>query len=573
MELNWKVAGYAGEGIMTTGLLFSKACARHGLNIFDYTEYPSLIRGGHNTYQVLASHKPVHSQKKLLDLLIALNKNALSFHKQELNENSLVVFDQEDDKIDIKDYSLPGIFFNLPMVRLAEESGAPRVMANNVALGASMFFLGLDIEILENLIKDIFGKKGEAVISLNKKAARSGYDYAQQNGKPLKTFEKKDQGSRITITGNEAAGLGAIAGGLHCYIAYPMTPSSSVLHYLAAVAKKAGIVVKHAEDEISVVNMALGSSFAGARTMIGTSGGGFCYMTEALGLSGVAEIPLVVYEAMRPGPALGMPTWTAQGDIQFLINASQDEFPRFVLTPGDGEEIFTLTKEALTLAEKFHTLVIIATDKHLAESRHTFSIDNPRFAHQRYSIENNPEPDETGFFPRYKDTETGVSPRSLPGTAGGIHVANSYDHDQYGLATEVASTRTTQMEKRFKKQEKMKEVVPQQFYEEQDGAQITFISFGSSKGAIKAAREQLNSQNIFSNQLHISWLWPFPSDQVKRVIESSSSTLIVEGNFEGQLSKLITQETGILLNNHLRKYDGRPFYPEEIVDHVINLNK
>jgi len=569
--LNWKVAGSAGEGIMTTGLLFSKTCARHGLSIFDYMEYPSLIRGGHNTYQVHASTDPVTSQKKSLDVLVALNQNALNFHVDELTDKSLILYDKEDDNIDINKFNLSGKTFDLPMVRLAKESGGSRVMANNVALGASIFFLKLDLKILDQVIADIFASKGDKIIDANHKAALAGYNFAKQKSKSHLTISKGLLKNQLTLTGNEAISLGAIAGGLQFYVAYPMTPSSSILHYLAAVSSKSGFVVKHAEDEVGAVNMALGASFAGTRTMIGTSGGGFAYMTEALGLAGVAELPLVIVEVMRPGPALGMPTWTAQGDLQFVLTASQDEFPRFVLAPGDGQEAFDLTFKALELAEKYQTLVILISDKYLSESRHTIELKKYTFKNKRFGFTNSPKADATNFFPRYLPTNTGISQRSIPGQKGGIHIANSYEHDQYGVGIEEAEVRVEQMDKRNKKFESMKSEIPNQLYTTQNNSKLTFISFGSTKGPIASARKQLTQQGISTNMLHLSWLWPFPTKQVESILTSSPKTLIIEGNSYGQLANLITQETGIKLNNHLRRYDGRPFYSEDITDHVNKI--
>lgn len=568
--LNWKVAGFAGEGIMTTGLLFSKTASRHGLYIHDYTEYPSLIRGGHNTYQVVASPNPVYAQRRKVDVLVALNKNGLTFHKDELTDSSWILYDQEDDNIAIEDFGLLGHAFNLPMVRLAKSVGADRLMANNVALGASIYFLGLDIEILNAVIAEVFGKKGEKVIKLNQAAAKAGFDYAAKSGATIPAFGKGQPHSRLGMTGNEAVALGAIAGGLQFYAAYPMTPSSSVLHTLAAKAKDGDFVVKHAEDEISVINMALGAAFAGVRAMVGTAGGGFCYMTEALGLAGVAEIPLVVFEGQRPGPALGMPTWTAQGDLLFVINASQDEFPRFVLAPGDAEEAFHLTKKALELAEKYHTLVILLSDKYLAESRHTMELAATTFTNERVGLESHPQPDESGFFPRYRVTDEGVSPRTLPGTPGGTYVANSYEHDAYGLATEEGNTRTQQMDKRFQKFSAMKTEIPAQFYEADPDPAVTFISFGSTKTTLRAARNLLAEEGVKSALLNLSWLWPFPKEQVKKVITESKRPVIVEGNSQGQLGRLIRQETGLVVKDTLHRYDGRPFYPEDIVNYVIN---
>jgi len=572
-SLNWKVAGFAGEGIMTTGLLFSKTASRHGWYIFDYPEYPSLIRGGHNTYQVHAGKNHIHSQKIALNLLVALNRDALEFHRDELDENSLIIYDQEDDNIDIEKYNLPGKSANLPMIRLASEVGGERVMGNNVALGASIFALGLDLGILDQVIADVFAGKKE-IINLNQKAAKAGYDYIQKSGvRPLIGVEPlKPTTDLATMTSNEAIALGALAGGLQFYVAYPMTPSSSILHFLAETARMTKIVVKHAEDEISAANMALGASFAGVRSMVATSGGGFCYMVEALGESGVSELPLVIVESMRPGPALGMPTWTAQSDLKFLINASHDEFPRFIFAPGDAQEAFELSKKALVLAETYQVPVILLSDKYLSESRYSLKLPETVFKNNRFGFENNPKPDTNSFYPRYRLTETGVSERSVPGQSGGIHITTSYEHDEYGFTAEDTNARKSQVEKRFKKIESMKQEIPSQFWEEEPQAKLTFISFGSTKGPIRQAREELKRQRVATNMLNLSWLWPFPKDQVKKSVESSKSAVVVEGNYQGQLASLITQETGIVVKNRLNRYDGRPFYPEEIVNYVKNLS-
>ena len=569
-ELNWKVAGFAGEGIMTTGLLFSKTCARHGMSIFDYTEYPSLIRGGHNTYQVYANTSGAFAQRKMVDVLVALNRNSLSFHKDELSSDSLVIYDQDDDKVDINDYALPCQVFNLQMVKLAIDSGGQRLMANNVILGASVYFFGMSLDILLTVITAVFQDKGESVVKLKAGAALAGYEYAKAHAKPIMQIDKGPFEQYLTATGNEAISLGALAGGLQFYAAYPMTPSSSILHYLSATAKQTNIVVKHAEDEISAINMACGASFAGARAMVGTSGGGFCYMTEGLGLAGIAELPLVVFEGMRPGPALGMPTWTAQGDLGFILNASQDEFPRFVLTPGDAQEAFELTRIALELAEKYQTLVMLVSDKYLSESRLTFKLESTVFKNKRQAFNGNPQPDESGFFPRYLESENGVSPRTIPGTAGGTYIANSYEHDKYGLAAEEGSIRLEQMDKRFRKFDAMRSEVPRQYEEREAGAEVTLVSFGSTKGVIRAARTLLKKDGIPTNTLNLSWIWPFPKDQVKDII-GNGRPIVVEGNKQGQLARLIAQETGMMINDYIRRYDGRPFYAEDIASEVKKL--
>lgn len=567
----WKVAGAAGEGIMTTGLLFSKICARHGLYVFDYPEYPSLIKGGHNTYQVHASKTPVYSQKSTVDLLVALNKDALKLHQDELTEDTFIFYDQEDDKIDIAKYNLKAKTINLPMVKLAKEAGAEKVMSNNVALGASICFFGLDLGVLDQLIANIFADKKPEVISLNKRCATAGYNFLKTQTQPPPQVVKDEAVRLFTMTGNEAIALGALAGGLQFYTSYPMTPSSSILHVLAEKAKDTKIVVKHAEDEIGAVNMALGASFAGTRSMTGTSGGGFCYMVEALGLSGIAELPLVIVESMRPGPALGMPTWTAQGDIKFIISASHDEFPRFVLAPGDAKEAFDLSRKAMELAEKYQTPVILCSDKYLSESRYSLKFESPVFENTRFGFTASPVPDQTGFYPRYEENDTGISQRSTPGQTDGIHITNSYEHDIYGFSTEDPHVRKSQQDKRFKKLVKMALEIPPQFWDGEPGSKITFISFGSTKGPLCQARNLLKTEGIPTNMLNLSWLTPFPQKQVEEAIKSSQNIVVVEENSQGQLASLITQETGIKIKNRLNRYDGRPFYPEEIVDFVKNF--
>lgn len=563
----WKVAGAAGEGIMTTGLLFSKTCARHGLYIFDYTEYPSLIRGGHNTYQVHASKEPVFAQRNAVDLLIALNKEGIELHLEELSADSLLIFDKEHQKIEPEKYNLKAKLLDLPMIRLAQESGGEEVMANNVALGASVYLAGLDLTVLNQVITEVFADKDPKIINLNQQAAQRGYDFVKSKHQPLFTTTKQET-SHLTMTGNEAIALGALAGGLQFYAAYPMTPSSSILHYLAKNANSTGIVVKHAEDEISVINMAIGASFAGARAMVGTSGGGFCLMVEALGLAGITELPIVVFEGQRPGPALGLPTWTDQGDLKFVLSASHGEFPRFVLAPSDAFEAFELSRRAMILAETYQTPVILLSDKYLAESRYSLQLETETFTNTRSNITTTPTPDQTGFFPRYKLVDSPVSLRSIPGTAGGVYIANADEHDQYGLSTEESAMRTNQVNKRNRKLELMRLEIPKQFWEEEPQTVLTFISFGSTKGAIKAAREILINENIATNHLNLSWLWPFPMEQVKQVLDNSQNVVVVEGNSEGQLANLIAQETGIIIKNRLNRYDGRPFYPEEIVNYV-----
>ena len=363
--------------------------------------------------------------------------------------------------------------------------------------------------------------------------------------------------------GNDALALGAIAGGLKFYSSYPMTPTSNLLHILAGFAKKGHLVVKHAEDEISAINMAIGASFAGIRSMVGTSGGGFCLMNEGLGLSGIAEVPLVVINGQRPGPAIGMPTWTSQGDLSFILNAVNDEFLRIVLAPGYHMEIIAQTKNALELAEKFQIPVIILVDKHLTESSAACQNISSHYCNQRYGFELKPV-----NFLRYRSVKNGISCRTIPGQPNGMYICNSYEHDEYGFSSEKSADRCLQVNKRFNKIDAIIKMIPEQAILGNRSSKTGLIGWGSTFGPVHEALKQLP----FAKALSLSWLWPFPRTQVKQFIESCQEIYVIEGNKQGQLGNLIAQELQIKIRNKLLKYDGRPFWPEEIVSYIKERN-
>lgn len=529
--LNWKISGAAGEGIKVSGLMLQKTAFRSGYYTYGSTEYPSLIRGGHNNFEVVISTKPVSSARQQIDL-----------------------------EVNLKNSTVAGKPF--PLADLAKQSGN-LLTKNTVALGASCALLGLKLETLKEVIAETFGSKDQNIVKQNHQAAQLGFNAAaKDNQLTLDPPQAKHQ-DKIMLCGNEALALGAVAGGMKFYCAYPMTPSTPILHYLAGSARRLGIVVNHAEDEIGVVNMAIGASAGGVRSMVATSGGGFSLMVEGLGLSGGTETPLVIVLGMRPGPASGMPTWSGQGDLLFAINAAQDEFPRIVLAPGDAQEAFELAKKAQNLAEKYQLPVIILSDKNMGEGYYTTKRPADKHANQRYSLAPDmPESDTS--FPRYKITDTGISPRPLPGQPGGVHLINSYEHDELGYATEVSAERTKQMNKRLQKLEKILKstdlITPQVFGPKT--AKTSIISWGSNKGAIIDSLAQLSE----TNYIHFSWLWPFPKQQFLDLVKPGQKLISVEGNATGQLTRLIREQTGIEIKDKILKYDGRQFFPEEIYE-------
>jgi len=568
-SITWKIGGEAGFGIMTTGVMFAKLATRSGYHIFNYTEYPSLIRGGHNVMEVRFSSTPIYSQEKGVDLLIALNKQTIDLHQSELKDGAGLVYDPEKVTINPGELSAKIVLLPIPLTKIIKEAGASPVMQNNVTLGASCALFNLDLDILFKLIEDEFARKGEEVVAENKKSAELGYQYVVNNlkGKFVKNLDHNDTQKLMVLSGNEAVGLGAIAAGCKFFCAYPMTPTSNLLSFLAEKAEKVGLVVKHAEDEIAVINMAIGASFAGVRSMVGTSGGGFSLMVEGLGLAGITETPVVIAMGQRPGPATGMPTWTGQADLKFLINASQDEFLRIILAPGDVAEAFTLTVEAFNLADIYQTPVFILCDKYLCEGyQSTPFFDSSKIKIDRGKTILQMEQKITNYL-RYQTTADGISPRLLPGTKGVTFIANSYEHEENGLSTEDSAERAKQVNKRNQKAITYQNNISQPTLYGSKEAEITLIGWGSTKGPVLQALTDINyQQNGKSiNFLHLTHVWPLNNKALTEILGQAKKKVMIEGNSFGQMEQIIREQTGIVMDDRFLKYDGRPFYPEEII--------
>jgi len=558
---------------MTTGLIFAKVCSRAGLHVFDHAEYPSLIRGGHNTYQVNAGSEEVFSHVRNVDLLVALNKETIDRHLEELTHGGGIIYDEDKIPLNKEGLRREDIrLYPVPLLRLAEESGGRRVMINSVALGASVGLIDFDFGMLSLVIRDVFRGKAKETIEFNIKAARLGYDYVKSKG-----FEK-DFGrklpkvggkKRMLLTGNEAVVLGAIKAGCKFYAAYPMTPASSILHLMASQERYFNLVVKHTEDEIAAINMVIGASFAGVRAMTATSGGGFSLMSEALGLAAMTETPIVVVLCQRPGPSTGLATRTEQGDMKFVLHASQGDFPRFVIAPGDVEECFYKTIEAFNLAERYQCPVILVLDKYLSESHKTADkFDVSRVEIDRGLLLSDKELEKIAQFKRYKFTETGISPRTIPSQKGGIFTATGNEHDETGYLCEDKIVRTKMMDKRFRKFEQAEREIPEPNLYGSKDAEVTIIAWGSTKGPIKEAVRLLDRDGIKANFLQITYISPFPSNTVSKTIESSKVTVIVENNKTAQLGGLIGEKTGKEIGHKILKYDGRQFFPTEIYQRI-----
>lgn len=572
-NLTWKIGGEAGYGIMSTGVIFSRIFTKKGYFVIDSNEYPSLIRGGHNTYTVRVSLNQIFSIDKDINILVALNQETLTLHQEETTYGGYIIYDE--DVCDIKDIKRARKDINyimVPFSKIISELGAPKVMINNISLGASVALLNYDMEILKNVIKDNFSRKGTEIVDLNIRSSELGYKYVKEKIKTASyELEIVNPVGKMLLTGNDAVFLGAVRAGCKFYAAYPMTPSSSILHSFASAEGDYNIVTKHAEDEIAVINMAIGASFAGARSMVATSGGGFSLMNEGLSSAAMTETPIVVVLCQRPAPAIGLPTWTEQGDMLFAVHASHGEFLRVVIAPGDPEECFYLTGKAFNLADKYQIPVIIMLDKYLSESHFSYEkFDFKKIAVDRGELLTAVK-NKSGEYKRYSDTEDGISPRVVIGIENGIHIANSDEHNEKGFSEEDAYNRKIMVDKRFRKIKKLiEEIPPPKIYGPAD-AEITIWSWGSCKGPILEAMSILNQKEKKVNLVHFTFLYPFDYESIAGVIEESNKNVVVENNKTSQLSKIIMMNTGHKIKNKILKYSGRQFLPGEIISGIEKI--
>lgn len=564
---NWKIAGLAGGGVAVTGALYAKLAMAHGLHVFSYGEYPSLIRGGHNSLQVTSGDGVVTTQQKLLDVLVALNADAITLHLDELKSDSVILVDKTQVKLDWDKLTLSGTLIDLPMYPISLEVTGSGLAANMVALGASCYLLGLDFSLLLNLIKTAFLEKGEEIVKKDQLAAQKGYDYIKARHLTAHKPVEVKPSDQIYLSGNEAVGLGALSGGIQFYAGYPMTPVTSLLEFLADAQTNYPLVVKHSEDEIGAINQAIGASYAGASSMVATSGGGFALMVEGLSLAAITEVPLVIMEGQRPGPATGLPTWTAQADLQFVLNAGHGEFSKIVLAPGDMEECFAMTKLAFILAEQWQTQVYILTDKYLIESSMSIPKFKSKYTNIRYNMATDLPQDDS--YKRYSLSDSGYSLRSTPGVAHGLSLTNSYEHDEYGFDTEEASMAKSQVDKRLRKLDNVAPFLPKSILYGPKTADTTFVCWGSTKLVLAHAVDLLNQSNpSAANFIQLGCLAPFDAESFMTLARSAKRLVMVEGNAKGQAEGLIRQHTGLTFSERLNRYDGRPFYAEDIVAYV-----
>ncbi len=564
MDYSIKIGGEAGQGIQTIGETLAKVFSKSGYHVFTNQDYESRIRGGHNFFQIRFSDKPVSASREKIDIIVALDKESIIRHEKEISEIGQIIYDSSDLK---QRYDRPN-FLDIPFTELALRHGGNKIMSNTVATGAVLGMIGIEPDILIGIIKEIFKKKGEGIINANINSAIAGYDHAVKQCIKCSFSASPISAPKMLISGNEAIGLGAIASGCKFYSAYPMTPSTGIMQYIAGKSEECSIVVEQAEDEIAAINMAIGASFAGVRAMTGTSGGGFALMVEGLSLAAMTETPVVIALGQRPGPATGFPTRTEQGDLNFSLYTAHGEFPRIIFAPGNPEQAFYLTNKAFDLSEKYQVPAIILTDQYLADSQWTYDgFDLSRIRIFDYRLRGD-EFRKLSEYRRHLLTDNGVSPLGVPGDAEHVVVTDSDEHDEEGHIVEDAETRIKMVNKRlFRKMPLIrKEIEPPLMYGNPD-PEIIIVGWGSTYGVMRETVDILSSHCSIA-MMHFSEIYPFPSTarfNYLKKLRDAQVTICIENNATGQFARLIKSETGYTFSNLINKYDGRPFTPDSIV--------
>jgi len=566
--------GEAGYGVMSAGSMVAKGANRNGLWSFVVNEYPSLIKGGLNSCRVRLSNQPLTAYEEPIHFLGLFSQQAFECYAPQLGTGGIILYDSPTVTVDESKVPAGTLLYPVSLTEYIPK-GAKKIMGNSAMLGAFSALTGYPPDVLIEVIQDEFHNETlqqENISIFQKVYADVLANLSTKNIFPLQ-FQKNIQ-PKMLINGNEAISIAAIKAGCTFSAGYPMTPGSSVLSYLVDYGTEHGLVFKQAEDEIAAINMLIGASFAGVRSMGSTSGGGFALMVEALGFAAQAELPLVMVNAQRGGPSTGLPTRTAQADLHFVVHASQGEFPRIVVAPGDIEECFYETFRVFNLADKYQLPAIILTDKFLADS----SISQTLFETDTLQIERGKRFDITNQatdqpYLRYELTPDGVSPRAIPGQVGGRHIATSYTHGEDGFyssgnheyAIHERDVTVAGTDKLYNKLPFLEKDMPAIKFHGPTDADLTIIAWGSTKGAILEAMKQAQRQGMTVNFLQILYISPFPTAAVELTLQKVKKSLLIEGNKTGQLGSILRAHTGYKADHSYLRYDAHPFVPSDIL--------
>ncbi len=567
-----RIAGAAGDGIASAADVFGRICARQGLHVTAYNSYQSAIRGGHVWYQLNIGSQKTLSHGEAPDVAILLNRTSPAVHIPQIKKGGVVLYNSSIIPDDLSSLRKDLTYYGLPFRELVKDPGVIAVMANTMLIGSLVQLLNLNPQVGLDFLSEEFTRKGDKVIQLNQLVFNTGVDWIKKNGKSLELQLNGDGIKRMLLNGNHAFGMGLLAHGLKFYAAYPMSPATGILHYLAQKAKSHKMVIKQTEDELAAINFVIGAAHAGVRAACATSGGGFSLMVEAVGLAGMMEEPIVVINVQRGGPSTGIPTKQEQGDLNLLLGASHGEFPRIILAPKDITDAFHTAGRALNLAEKYQTPVLILSDLYLSESFRTtepFKVTLP--------IERGKVQTEAGSdYKRFLITEDGVSPRLIPGAPNGMYVSASDEHDEKGIViSDVLAGLPASLEIRNKIQAKrMKKLEVARTEDMQlptvsgpEKADLTLLGWGSTYDAIEEACQILNANGHKVNHLHFTDLFPMP-EGVHELLKNCKEIIGVENNFTSQMCRLIRAETSYHVQRTINRYDGEPFTGEDIANRI-----
>lgn len=573
--------GQAGDGSLTTGDLIAGVFKRMGLEVYTYKDFPSRIRGGHTNYVIRAHEHQNYGMADMVDCLVAFDLEAVEAHIEEMRPGGFVIFDNTSEQIPDELRRSDINWYEVPLAKIAKEELKAEIVRNTISLGVLGRLIGMDSTIMHADVAALWKRKGDKVVEMNVGAVQAGERYVDEHfaDKPSGyALEKGVDGDRLLMMGNDAIAYGALAAGCRFMAGYPITPATDILEWMAKYLPRNGGVAIQAEDELAAINMTLGAAFTGVRAMTATSGPGLSLMTEAIGLAGVLEIPVVIVECARAGPSTGMPTKTEQSNLNHIIFSGHGEIPKVVIAPGTVEESFYFAVLAFNLAEKYQLPVFLLTEQALCQSKATLpllefgalEIDRGKLIGHNGNGNGSHNGKVTfGEYKRFAFTEDGVSPRVIPGVDGGMHLAAGSEHNDAGVITENYKNRARMMEKRMRKLDAMRDDLPKGNVFGDPSADVAIVGWGANRGPIVEAQARLEAAGVKTRFLQMRTLWPFPDDEVRDFIAGARHVFVVENNFTGQLERLIRAVVGPLEHMHgVRKYNGRAFRPIEIIEPI-----
>ncbi|HPD30291.1 MAG TPA: 2-oxoacid:acceptor oxidoreductase subunit alpha [Phycisphaerae bacterium] len=547
------IGGEAGQGLVTAGTILAKALMRSGLGVLVTQSYESRIRGGHNTFAIRCAPRPVIAPRETVDLLLALTGDTVGIHQGQMTARGRMIVD-----------TAHGAAESDSCVAVPFKELADKRMFTMAATGVAAALLGLERTLMGQTVNDVLGTKHPELTEANQKVLTDAYEWVGQNGFPkLGPPSARNRSRRMLMDGNEALAAGAISAGVRFCSYYPMTPGSSIMQAMITHAKHVGVMVEQAEDEIAAINMAIGASYAGAPSMVSTSGGGFALMVEGVSLAAMTETPVVVVVAQRPGPATGLPTRTEQADLEFVLHSGHGEFPRALFAPGDVEECFHLTRKAFELSEKYQGPMFVLTDQFLADSLRSaepFDAANLQTVAPLIASADVPGP-----YKRYAITDAGVSPRLVPCETPHLVIADSDEHDEEGHLTEDLGIRVRMVDKRLRKGRGICGEVVRPGHTGDDSPDLLLVGWGSTKGSMEEAAAVLRGRGQSVGTLHFSQVWPLVGDLFVPQLEKAGQVVCIESNATAQFARLIRRETGFHISRRILRYDGLPITPEYIL--------